>query len=153
MKQKLKKKIGTKIRKVRESLGLTQVQMVENFNIGRANYSRIEKGEIFPNAEILHTLKTEFNVSLDWLISGEGQMYPPKKKDLKKELGLGKCGREMDELIYLIANIPMVKHAVLGHFLEYKMKNVDLIKKLLKESGKAGKTQIPDTPKTADSSK
>ena len=136
MKHKLKKKIGTKIRELRESLGLTQAQMVESFKIGRANYSRIEKGEIFPNAEILHTLKTEFNVSLDWLITGEGRMYPSKKRSLTKELGLAKCGREIDELIYHIAKVPMVKHAVLGHFLEYKMQNDELIQKLLKESGK-----------------
>jgi len=136
MKHKLKKKIGTKIRELRETLGLTQAQMVENFKIGRANYSRIEKGEIFPNAEILHTLKTEFNISLDWLITGEGRMYPSKKRSLTKELGLAKCGREIDELIYHIANVPMIKHAVLGHFLEYKMKNDELIQKLLKESEK-----------------
>jgi len=139
MKQKLRKTIGTKIRQLRESLGFTQVQMVESFDIGRANYSRIEKGEIFPNAEILHTLKTEFNVSLDWLITGEGRMHPPQKNNLKKALGLAKCGREMDELIYHIANVPMIKHAVLGHFLEYKMKNDELIQKLLKESKKAAK--------------
>lgn len=136
MKHKLKKKIGTKIRKLRESLGLTQAQMVENFKIGRANYSRIEKGEIFPNAEILHTLNTEFNVSLDWLITGEGRMHPSKKRNLAKELGLAKSGREIDELIYHIANIPMIKHAVLGHFLEYKTKNNELIQKLLEESEK-----------------
>ncbi len=60
---------------LRENRGLTQAEMVKYFDIGRANYSRIEKGEIFPTPYILHMLQIYFNVSLDWLVAGDGRTF------------------------------------------------------------------------------
>jgi transcriptional regulator with XRE-family HTH domain len=132
MKQQLRKEIGMKMRKIRKALGYTQVQMVSFFEIGRANYSRIEKGEIFPTATILNALCKEFHVSLDWLIANEGEMFllQKPKKDAKKNLGFGKCSEDISDLLYHMENIPMVRHAVLGFFLEYKQKNQQIIREI-----------------------
>ncbi len=141
MKQELKKEIGTKMRKFRKSLGLTQAEIVAHFDIGRANYSRIEKGEVFPNAAILFTLKTKFNVSLDWLIGNDGDMFPEDAADNKKSDANG-CGDEINDLMEHMETLPMVKHAVLTFFLEYKVKNNRLIQQLLDElKQEAGMTE------------
>ncbi len=143
MKQKLKKQIGVKMRKFRKKLGLTQTEMVSHFDIGRANYSRIEKGEVFPNVLILHTLKTKFNLSLDWLIDAEGvnedetEIMLQGKKKRKENLDFGEDSDEVDELFFTMEKIPMIKHAILSHFLEYKLKNNDLIQKLFREIERA----------------
>jgi transcriptional regulator with XRE-family HTH domain len=117
--------------------------MASHFNIGRANYSRIEKGEIYPNELVLHTLRTKFGFSLDWLIADEGAMNVAKNEE---ETDVTQCGRELDEMLYYIKELPMVKHAILGFFLEYKHRNNDLIQKLLeemeqKEQGRAVKSR------------
>ena len=135
MKQQLRKKIGMKMRKIRKTLGYTQVQMVAFFDIGRANYSRIEKGEIFPTPTILNTLSREFHVSLDWLIANEGEMFilhNQKQKD-KKILDPGKYSPEISDLLFHIEEVPMVRHAVLGFFLEYKQKNQPIIQEILEK--------------------
>ncbi|MCP4218194.1 MAG: helix-turn-helix transcriptional regulator [bacterium] len=125
MKQELKKEIGRKIRVFRKTLGLTQAQMVTHFDVGRANYSRIEKGEVFPNASILFTLKKKFDISLDWLICDEGQMLP---EDSERGRGNSSSGvNEVKDLMGHMDKVPMIKHAVLGFFLEYKAKNFQLI--------------------------
>lgn len=132
MKNELKKEIGAKLRQLRKRLGLTQAEMVSHFNVGRANYSRIEKGEVFPNVAILFTLKKEFNVSLDWLIGGEGEMLTLTEEEArKKRLHWSDSSKEIDELFYHIEKVPMVKHAVLGFFLEYRSKNSQLIEKMV----------------------
>ncbi|MCP5103730.1 MAG: helix-turn-helix transcriptional regulator [bacterium] len=146
MKQELKQKIGKKLRKFREYLGLTQAEMVDSFDIGRANYSRIEKGEVFPNVVILHTLKNQFSVSLDWLIGDEGTMQPVTKANLGTGADFSECRRELDELFYHIKEVPMVKHAMLGFFLEYKMKNEKLIRKLVKEAEKKRSQAVVPSP-------
>lgn len=135
MKQQLRKEIGMKMRKIRKALGYTQVQMVSFFEIGRANYSRIEKGEIFPNPTVLNTLCREFQVSLDWLIANEGEMFilQEQKQDAKKLLDPGKYSQEVSDLLCHIENVPMVRHAILGFFLEYKKKNQGIIQEILKE--------------------
>lgn len=133
MKKELKKEIGDRLRVLRESLGLTQAEMVTHFDCGRANYSRIEKGDVFPNALILYILKTLFNVSVDWLITGEGRMFTQQAEGKKRKMDFAQCAKELNELFDLIKKIPMIKHAVLGFFLEYKFKNDTLIRQLIEE--------------------
>lgn len=133
MKELLRKEIGLRMRKVRKSLGYTQEQIVTYFDIGRANYSRIEKGEIFPGASILLKLKSEFNVSLDWLIANEGQMFILEKEKVQKSrtLFLGEHSEEVRDLLLHLEKVPMLKHAVLAFFLEYKEKNKEHINRML----------------------
>jgi transcriptional regulator with XRE-family HTH domain len=144
MRQELKKKVGIKMRNFREERGLTQTEMVSHFDIGRANYSRIEKGEVFPNESILYTLIKKFKISLNWFIGDEGQMILTKRKNRD----FSECGEEIDELFYHIKKIPMVKHAVLAFFLEYKQKNNKLIKKLIEEIERKEQKQKTKSPKT-----
>lgn len=136
MKQQLRKEIGLKMREIRKVLGYTQIQMVSFFDIGRANYSRIEKGEIFPTAAILNTLCKEFHVSLDWLIANEGEMFilQNQKQDGKKILDPGKYSREISDLLFYIEKVPMVRHAILGFFLEYKQKNQRIILEIIERN-------------------
>jgi transcriptional regulator with XRE-family HTH domain len=136
MKQQLRKEIGMKMRKIRKALGYTQVQMVSFFEIGRANYSRIEKGDIFPTATILNVLCREFHVSLDWLIANEGEMFilQKQKKDAKKILDSGKYSQEVSDLLIHIENVPMVRHAILGFFLGYKQNNQRIIQEILEKN-------------------
>ena len=131
MKRQLRREIGQRMRKIRKTLGLTQDQMVSPFTIGRANYSRIEKGEIFPQATILHTLRTKFNISLDWLISNEGEMYLNENKELIDTANFGEYADEVRDMLFHMENVPMIKHALLGYFIEYKVKNKKIIDEIL----------------------
>lgn len=137
MKKKLKQDIGMKLRKFRKSLRFTQAEMVSNFDVGRANYSRIEKGEVFPNVTILHTLKTKFNLSLNWLIGDEHETSDDQmhwdQQPYKRPFDFSEDKKEIEELLYHMGKIPMIRHAVLGFFMEYKMKNNAVIQKLFAE--------------------
>jgi transcriptional regulator with XRE-family HTH domain len=145
-KSKLKKEIGVKIRQIRKSIHYTQEQMVHYFDCGRANYSRIEKGEVFPNPTMMKALHEEFEVSLHWLICDEGVMK--EEGDEKKFLTIKppadpQEAQEIEELLFHLDNVPLVKHAILGFFLEYKGKNRGLIEPVLqklKESKKESET-------------
>jgi transcriptional regulator with XRE-family HTH domain len=131
MKEQLRREIGKRMRKIRKTLGFTQDQMVSPFTIGRANYSRIEKGEIFPQATILHTLRKKFNISLDWLIADEGEMYPEEKKEMIDVSNFGEYTEEIREMLRYMEEVPMLKHALLGFFIEYKVKNKNIIDQIL----------------------
>ncbi|UCH92729.1 MAG: helix-turn-helix transcriptional regulator [Candidatus Aminicenantes bacterium] len=135
MREALKKEIGHRIRKVRKTLGYTQERMVSFFDIGRANYSRIEQGKVWPRTPILHTLRTKFNVSLDWLIANIGKMFirHQDKKEYEKTVS-GEYAEEVKELLKYLEKVPMVKHAMLSYFLEYKTKHQKIIQQFLDES-------------------
>jgi transcriptional regulator with XRE-family HTH domain len=143
MKDQLKKEIGLRMRKLRKTLGYTQEKMVYYFDIGRANYSRIEKGEVLPNAAVLNSLRTQFGVSLDWLIANSGKMFirgrgqgPDQDREKKEPTGkinVGEYGKEVRELLMIMEKVAMVKHAILGFFLEYKAKYKEIIQVTLEE--------------------
>jgi len=136
----LKKEIGARIRQLRKQLQLTQAEMVVNFRTGRAHYSRMESGEIFPGPEILKFLRMTYNVSLDWLILGKGEMFLsqhapgsiPKvgnKQIIQAEIPEREAF-EIKELLDLMQKFPMIKHSVLGFFWEYRAKNRKLIEEM-----------------------
>ncbi len=140
-----KKEIGARIRQLRKHLQLTQVEMVVNFRTGRAHYSRMESGEIFPGPEILKFLREHFNVSLDWLILGKGEMFldqplndvksgPVRKQIIQAEIPEQEA-KEIKELLDFMQKFPMIKHSVLGFYWEYKLKNKNLIDEIAGEDG------------------
>ncbi len=136
MKKELKRDIGQRMRKIRKALAYTQEQMVSHFDIGRANYSRIEKGEVHPGATILNTLRTHFNVSLDWLITNNGKMFLKDRDENNEEtkIDFGQSSREVRELLDYMQKVPMVKHAMLSYFLEYKLRNRKIIDEVIGEN-------------------
>jgi transcriptional regulator with XRE-family HTH domain len=137
MKEELRKAVGQRMRKIRKTMGYTQEKMVSYFDIGRANYSRIEKGEVWPGVHILFVLRTRFCVSLDWLITNTGKMFTRDRqnKGAEAKIDLGHYSDEVKDLLNYIDKIPMVKHAILSYFLEYKIKNQAIIQHFLEEEG------------------
>lgn len=134
MKDILKIEIGERMSKVRDTLGFTQEQMAEHFPIGRADLSRIEKGEIFPNPVVLNILRTKFFVSLDWLIANSGKMFIPEKERILLEEKIQiENSKEIRELLNYMTKSPMVYHAILGYFLEYQTKYKDVIQEQIKK--------------------
>lgn len=126
----LKKDIGIRLRTVRKSMGFTQDKMVGFFDCGRANYSRIEKGEVFPNPTMLEVLYHRFNISLHWLICNIGEMKPARPENVQAETGnpgKSSSSEEIQELLFYLEKVPMIRHAVLGFFLEYMEENKKLI--------------------------
>jgi transcriptional regulator with XRE-family HTH domain len=142
MKEQLRRDIGKRMRKVRKSMGFTQDKMASFFDVGRANYSRIEKGEIFPNPNVLNILRTQFNISLDWLITDQGKMANVDKVDNSSVLEFGEHTEEIKDLLYHMGRIPMVRHTVLGFYFDYKEKNKKIIKEFLEELGQEKKLAV-----------
>ena len=63
--------IGKRILLLRKISGLTQTQLAAATGLQRGNLSHYEKDKIKPAAEALIALSTFFNVSADWLLTGE----------------------------------------------------------------------------------
>ena len=136
MKERLREEIGAKLRQIRTALGLTQEEMVTHFDIRRANYSRIEKGQIFPGISIIKILRERFNVSVEWLICNEGPMFLQNEYDKGNHLdhpttgnrntpgkNFGENASEVHHMLDCMEKVPILKHAILVFFLQYKYKN------------------------------
>ncbi|MCA0754879.1 helix-turn-helix domain-containing protein [Paenibacillus sp. N4] len=69
---------GTRIRELRDKLGLFQSDLAEKLAMQRNNISRYEKGVIVPPAEVLAKIASILNTSTDYLL---GQTNDPQMPD------------------------------------------------------------------------
>jgi len=71
--------IQTRLKQLREALGLNKNQLALKLEIDNGNLSRYESGKVKPNSEFYERLIEKFAaVNLSWLISGEGEMFIQK---------------------------------------------------------------------------
>ena len=70
--------IAQRIIMLRKALGLKQAQLAKELHISTSTVGMYEQGRRQPNIEMLITLANTFDVSLDYLITGNE--YPESKK-------------------------------------------------------------------------
>lgn len=73
--------LGERIRYARKFRGITQTQITEACGISSGNLSGIENNKVSPTAATLFSLKRILQVSVDWLLTGEGDMLPKERAD------------------------------------------------------------------------
>lgn len=73
--------VQERIRLLRKKLKLTQDEFSKKINISRSNLCNIENGTIGITNRVIADVCTIFNVSENWLRTGEGEMF----RELKTE--------------------------------------------------------------------
>ncbi len=68
------KKIGKRVRALREKYMLTQTEMAGKLLVSRYQLSEIENGKRMPSGPLLLAMEYVFNTSKDWILSGKGEM-------------------------------------------------------------------------------
>jgi len=126
----LKNMIGKRINEVRKKMGLNQGEFGEHLGCGRSNISQIETGLFSPTARSLAALKSKFNVSLDWLFSGEGSMFIEEKEKNIDLLDFQEYSNDIKTMLMEMKNSKSIMHMVLGAFFEIKLeKNPSILER------------------------
>lgn len=78
---------GQRIKKIRQSLNLSQEEFGKIFDIGKQFVSLLEKDKTQLNNDKLVKLLFDYNVNINYLLGGFGNMFnPPKFEDVKEEI-------------------------------------------------------------------
>ena len=125
-KLELKKEIGARMKEFRKQMRFTQHEMAPYCGVGRADLSRIEKGEVFPGIFLLVKLSKEFKLSLPWVLLNEGEMLIPNAESINKKSCVMIQGEELHNLFFYIEKIPLLRHRMLALFYELKGNFQDL---------------------------
>ncbi len=65
------KALGGRLRELR-GFHLTQEEFAKELGVSQSQLSKYERGVASPPADILFLVKKRFRVSVDWLLTGEG---------------------------------------------------------------------------------
>ncbi|MDQ6420519.1 helix-turn-helix transcriptional regulator [Paenibacillus sp. LHD-117] len=61
--------IGYRIKCIRKEINLNQSQFAKSTGISQGNLSEIEMGNSNPSAETLISIRAQYNVNLNWLLT------------------------------------------------------------------------------------
>ena len=96
--------IGDNIKKLRETLGITQQKFAERIGLKQNSIALIEGNKRNISQQALLAISREFGIQLEWLETGEGEMYSERDTSILAQLeasgSLTPKGRELIE-IYL----------------------------------------------------
>lgn len=132
----LKKKIGTRIKKIRKAMNFSQEKMSGHFGVVRPSYIKYERGQVFPGPGALYGLLTNFNISLNWLIGNKGSMYYKEEAQPVDPTGLQTviASEEVKELLQHMERIPLLRHEVLSFFYKFKLDYKNLVESSMKDT-------------------
>ncbi|MCP4146211.1 MAG: helix-turn-helix transcriptional regulator [bacterium] len=104
-----KKEVGRRFRRFRESIEKAQYELAEELGISQSTIANIERGKAFPNINYLHNFYHKYNLNINWLITGEGEMLTV----------LSPVNAKYFELFNLM-QIPSIEHVILAKLIELK---------------------------------
>jgi len=111
------KEIGQRLKQVRKSLGLTLVDVGKSTGASVSAISEIEAGIKKPSAVYLSGLAHEYQVNLNWVLTGKGASFSP---DIAFDLNYGEDNEIVDELIYCLTKIKEGRYQLLSAYLNLK---------------------------------
>jgi len=124
----LLRNIGEKLRVIRDSLKLKNVEMADRLGTYRTSYYHYELGDTSPQIITLYRLGMANDISMDWLILDRGPMHykdkeipiqavPEPPREIVPPIALE---RDVKELLVHMEKSPLLRHEILLMFYKFK---------------------------------
>ncbi len=78
------KEIGERLKLLRKEKGFSQSEFSQQFGVDQSTISNFENGKVVSAEVILNLVKKYPTFSLDWLMTGQGNMWLDKKQTTAK---------------------------------------------------------------------
>lgn len=86
---------GQRFKKIRTALNLAQDDFGNKIGLSKSAISAVENDKSFISIEIQRTLFMDYNINLNWLVCGAGEMFnAPQYEDVKDVIL-----KEVDEIL------------------------------------------------------
>ncbi len=107
--------------------------MAEAIDIPSSNLSELENGKIAPGYNFIFRLSKRFNVNLNYLIHGTGEMFTPGKhkkvRGLDDETSILDRINSREDLEWFIDNSPLFRNYLISTGATYRYEHEELIAK------------------------
>lgn len=102
--------MDARIKELRKALGLTQQKFADAIGVRQNTVAQYEMGRNPPNDTVITLICREFNVSEEWLRTGEGEMFKPKSRneelfEFATKVAEGQPGSIQSQLLAVMARL------------------------------------------------
>jgi transcriptional regulator with XRE-family HTH domain len=123
--------IGKRLKKIRNHFELTQEEIAEKLGISTDTYLRNERNHHNPGNRTLHLLFKEFNISLNWLLMGHGEMFRDDQIEYEQiKQFITNSPPELIDFIQAMSQVPLLYHEQMAQFQKFMMNNKELFASL-----------------------
>lgn len=135
-----REQIGRRFRKFRSQLTMSQSDMGIILDMNQTSITSIEKGKSLPTIPVILYLRDKYDLSVIWLLTGEGEMLNKlNKADKRAGVNYGEYKDEMKDLMFHLDHVPEVREFILEQFILYKFRHKKNIENFFKTLGKSKK--------------
>lgn len=130
--------VGKRVKEARKTLKLQQQEMANQLGISSGHLSEIESGKANPNTDFHIKMAELYNISVEYIIRGNGDMFYDDGKTTEKTFDFKSDVDSMAKLNWLLENSGLFRVSVMN----FASKLIIEEEKLLKESIKKNKKVI-----------
>ncbi|MCP4215746.1 MAG: helix-turn-helix transcriptional regulator [bacterium] len=127
--------LGARIKTARQAIGITMEVLSEVMGFAKSNVSLVENGHQRPTLNYFRVLYEKYDVDLNYLFSGEGEIFRQGTARARKKEPTA-ADSALEEMLYMVENLEMVRFAMLSYYIGFKTQNKSVIKELLGEEAK-----------------
>jgi len=77
--------VNKRIKQIRAVLRISQREFASQIFLGQSSFGEIETGVRRVNDRIIQLISTRFNINMDWIKTGEGEMFRADEASLNLE--------------------------------------------------------------------
>ena len=122
------KAIGARIRQIRKDLGLYQEELARKLDISTPTLAEAEKGNTKPGFDILYGLTKIFNINLNYLLFGEGEVQK-KTETPQEKIDLGDFNADFKYVLSYLQQSRFYRAYLITHAKEYLIENKESVLK------------------------
>jgi transcriptional regulator with XRE-family HTH domain len=125
-----KKGVANRMKKIRKVLKIYQKDLADSLGVSAASLSDIETGKSIPRHDVIYNLSKKYNISIYYLLHGEGEMF--QSDSVKREIESGVYGIHTEFLkeFYRYYNeSSIVRYEMMGFFRTMLLEKDKLIEK------------------------
>lgn len=122
--------IGKRLRQVREIFKHTQLTMSQILRLEYGTYKKNERAIHLISIHTIGQLHQQLGISAEWLLFENGPIYwedVQEKITADEKVNQDLFQEEVEEMIKVMKKVPMIRHSVMLHYQDCKIRFKDLI--------------------------
>ena len=125
--------LGSRVKKTRKTLGISQKDFAASLDMSNSYLSEIEHGNATPGYEFFYKVSLKYNISLDYLFHGMGNMIKeiPKEQRNKQQQYVENI-QTLNDLVWFMEHSTMFRNTMMGFAQKFHYENEEIIKKNIK---------------------
>jgi transcriptional regulator with XRE-family HTH domain len=104
---------GNRVRAVREHMRLRQNEFAAGLDFSEGYICQIEKGKANPTYEFFYKLALKYNISMDYLFYGKGELFFKRKLAVEENEGMRDSIDTNDDLLWFLEHSELFRMKIM----------------------------------------